>query len=221
MKKYIISLLLSTLFSYTVFSNEAGLDFSKKVSNYLQSEKNSNRFRYNPYENIISGSAAFLIGNIGNLLTDSTLLKLTYSGVQTIGIINISRGIYEFNSPSLKQNLLKMATQDNDKISKKEFTYRLLRDMALEKRAKRLSLFYGTSFLALQYYANVFIFDTPDSIHNIYLFLGSVNLIASVYSALVKSDEEESFFGKSYDLHPFFIPVEDNFKIGVNLNIKF
>jgi hypothetical protein len=76
-------------------------------------------FLLSAIETIFSGVIAFVIGNVGFYTTKSSVLKLGYSGVQTIGIINVGRGIYDVNSPSMEAELyhfLQLVIQKNTEM---------------------------------------------------------------------------------------------------------
>ena len=218
-------LIFSILFSSLVNAKEVHKKNKKKNSIKffsIQAKKVENNYQYNRYENIVSGVSAFVIGNVGYLLTDSSVLKLTYSGIQTIGIINIGRGIYKSNSPSIEKSFNEILSSKNKKdISKYQLSNELVRIFAEEERAKRLSLFYSSSFLAIQYALNIAIYDSPERIKNIYIFLGSVNAIVAAYSAFSKGEYEKFYFGKKIDLNPFAFKANDQNLYGMSLTYRF
>lgn len=147
---------------------------------------------FNKYEDIVAGSAAFLIGNIGYFTTESATLKLAYSGVQTVGIIGVGHGIYDFYYPHFETRLLEL-------LSKKKMTRGELADgyvglLGEMDRAKRISLLWSSSLLTMQYALNAFIADDiPQDMKDIYLFLGGVNAIVATYSYFHKTDYEEYY----------------------------
>lgn len=182
------------------------------------------QFQFNKYENIISGFAAFAIGNIGYFTTDSDILKLSYAGIQTIGVINIGRGIYKYNAPNYDLGMYQVLGQSKGVVvSKKLMAYKLIQLTAQEERARRLSLFYSSSFLAVQYFLNSFVDDSAGKLKNIYTFLGGVNVIVAVYSYLKKNEYEKFFYGNNYDIMPFYIPKSQNSSdaTGIRANIHF
>ena len=199
------------------FSNEAKL----KQVNYI----------FNPYETIFSGTIAFVIGNIGYYTTQSTILKLGYSGVQTIGVINVGKGLYKVNSPSVEKELSELlSTQNNKKDIEKEFLSRKLIEIyAREDRAKRIALFYGSSLLSTQYLLNAFIGKTPKELKNIYIFMSGINFLIAGYAFNTKSNYEKNYFGDKFDIRPitFYIPdikqYQDRltFSPGIQVNLKF
>lgn len=179
---------------------------NKRAYEFFQKhgDQKVSQFTYNPYESLISGVAAFVIGNVGYLTTESSSLKLTYSAVQTIGIVNIGQGIYQAQAPAVDDSLRGILTDEKMKtFSREKLAGRLLRVFAQEDRAKRLSLFYGSSFLTLQYAMNATIYKSSGQLKKIYLFLGGVNAIIAIYSALSKSDYEEAYYGPKLDISPF------------------
>lgn len=220
MKKIIFLILaLSTvdIYSKTPEKKDSYLSFFEEKA--LTKKK---KYRFNKYENIISGVAAFTIGNVGYLLTDSSVLKLSYTGIQTIGVVNIGKGIYKFNSPSFEFGFHEyLKSKGNSKFSAEEVAENVIRLSAQEERAKRLSLLYTSSFLSVQYFLNAFIYDSPDKIKNIYTFLGGVNVIVALYSTFYKGDYEKRYYGEKLDISPFFIPKKDAFKGGLALNMRF
>lgn len=147
---------------------------------------------FNKYEDIISGSIAFVIGNVGYFTTDSSTLKIAYSGVQTVGIVAVGHGIYDYYYPHFDSRLLEL-------LSKKKMTRGELSDgyvslLGEMQRAKRLSLLWSSSLLTLQYALNSFAGkDVPQDMKDIYLFLGGVNAIVATYSYFNMSDYEEYY----------------------------
>lgn len=173
-------------------------------------EQKVSQFTYNPYESLISGMAAFVIGNVGYLTTESSSLKLTYSAIQTIGIVNIGQGIYQAQAPAVDNSLRGIFTDEKMKVfTREKLAGRLLRVFAQEDRAKRLSLFYGSSFLTIQYAMNATIYKSSGQLKKIYLFLGGVNAIVAIYSAFSKSQYEEAYYGNKLDISPF-VSLDDH-----------
>ena len=179
-------------------------------------------YRFNPYETIISGTIAFVIGNVGFYTTKSSVLKLGYSGVQTIGIINVGHGIYEVNSPSGEGELYKYLSKDKlPTISKELLSYKLIQVFAQEDRAKRMAIFYGSSLLSFQYFVNAFVGDTQKDLKKIYLFMGGVNLIISAYSGFTSSNYENKVYGDEINLRPVFVATDKEAIGGLSLTYSF
>ncbi|HLE09687.1 MAG: hypothetical protein A2504_02235 [Bdellovibrionales bacterium RIFOXYD12_FULL_39_22] len=203
-----------------------GVTFARNESTRFYIEQNrkaENIFQYNSYENIISGGAAFLIGNIGYVLSDSGFLKLSYAAIQTIGIINIGQGIYKLKSPNVDASFYRMLTDNRIKYySKEAIADRLLEILAKEERAKRLSLLYSSAFLATQYFLNATVYASEDKVENIYMFLGGINVIIAIYMGLYKDDSEKFYFGDDYDISPFaYQEDKNNFSTGAILTFRF
>ncbi len=164
-------------------------------------------YEFNKYEDIISGSIAFAIGNIGYFTTDSSTLKIAYSGVQTVGIVAVGHGIYDYYYPHFDTRLLEL-------LSKKRMTRGELSDgyvslLGEMERAKRLSLLWSSSLLTAQYALNSFLGDdVPSDLKDIYLFLGGVNAIVATYSYFSMSDYEEYYLEHRKDpkVGAFWIP---------------
>ncbi len=185
-------------------------------------QKLQREYRFNKYENLISGTTAFLIGNIGYVTSNSEVLKIAYSGIQTIGLVNIGRSIYKIHSPSINKRFESFVTNKRVKsYSRIDVADELVDIYAHEDRAKRLSLFYSSSILAIQYYLNALVYETPDSLESTYLFLGSVNTIIAVYSALYKSDYEKHLFGEDFDINPFVTGVDRPNGLGLSISFSF
>jgi hypothetical protein len=181
------------------------------ASEFFLSEAKSKEkvYRFNPYETIFSGAIAFVIGNVGFYTTKSSVLKLGYSGVQTIGIINVGRGIYDVNSPSMESELYNFLGKDKYQgVSKEALSVKLIRIFAQEERAKRMALFYGSSLLTVQYFMNSFVGDTQTDLKKVYLFMGGVNAIIATYSALSKSNYEKKVYGKDFNVDPIFTATD-------------
>jgi hypothetical protein len=179
---------------------------NKRAFEFFQknAQQETSRYAYNPYENIISGIAAFVFGNVGYLTTDSSSLKVTYSAVQTIGIINIGQGIYKAQAPSVDRSFRDMLAEDKTKsFTKERLAGNLLKLFAQEDRAKRLSVFYSSGFLTVQYAMNATIYKSSGQLKKVYLFLGGVNVIVALYSAFSKSKYEEAYYGGELDISPF------------------
>lgn len=208
------------LVTHSVFAN--GIKKDPVQFFKLKNKNKTKKYQFNKYENLISGTAAFLIGNIGYMASDSSVLKVTYSGVQTIGIINIGRSIYKIHSPSIENRFESLVTDPKvNSYTKKEVGNHLIEIYAKEERAKRLSLFYSSSILALQYMFNSLVYDSPDQLENTYIFLGGVNSIIAIYSALYKGDYERHYFGNDFDLSPFASVQPNGNTYGLSLTYNF
>ena len=187
-----------------------------------QKEKSEEHYQFNPYENIISGTAAFVIGNIGYLASDSAGQELAYAAIQTIGIINIGQGIYKLKSPNVDASFYKLLTNRHAKhYSKEEIAKNLLQISAEEARAKRLSLFYSSSFLTVQYLLNATVYGTIGKLKNIYIFLGGINAIVAVYTGFYKSDAEKYLFGEGIDISPFAFRQNQSNGYGAMISYRF
>jgi hypothetical protein len=188
--------LLLILISFSVMATE---EKPKGISAYQFLKKKSLESKpvheFNKYEDIISGSIAFAIGNVGYFTTDSSTLKIAYSGVQTVGIVAVGHGIYDYYYPHFDSRLLEL-------LSKKKMTRGELSDgyvglLGEMQRAKRLSLLWSSSLLTLQYALNSFAGkDVPSDLKDIYLFLGGVNAIIATYSYFSISDYEEYYLNQ-------------------------
>ncbi len=215
MIKFIVMLFVSV--SLSAASNKSPVEFFKD-----KNKGQSKKYRFNKYENLISGTAAFLIGNVGYIASDSSVLKITYSGVQTIGIINIGRAIYKIHSPSIEKRFESLVTNKSVKsYSKDEVGNHLIEIYAKEERAKRLSLFYSSAILSLQYMFNSFVYDSPGQLENTYIFLGGVNAVIAVYNGLYKGDYEKYYFGNELDLSPFAVLRNGHEAYGLSLTYNF
>ncbi len=219
----LITLILLPLTGFARRPSLSKKKVDKSIEFFMEeARKERSTFYFNEYEHMISGLAAFAIGNIGYLATDSAVLKLAYSGIQTIGIVNLGRGVYQRNSPSIKNSFSKMLTNKKLKgYTKPRLARELIKILAQEERAKRLSLFYSTSFLTLQYLMNATIYDSPARVKNIYIFLAGINAIVAGYSSFYKSNYEKFYFGDSIDLNPFIVSLPDQTNFGLTLTINF
>ena len=219
----ILAILLSLVFQSAYAVEEKKLNDNSAATFFLKEAKLKEKvYRFNPYETIISGTIAFVIGNVGFYTTKSSVLKLGYSGVQTIGIINVGHGIYEVNSPSIEGELYKALSKEKiPTVSKELLSIKLIQIFAQEDRAKRMAIFYGSSLLSLQYFVNAFVGDTQKDLKKIYLFMGGVNLIISTYSSLSSSNYEKKVYGDKIDLRPVFIANDKEAIGGFNLTYSF
>jgi hypothetical protein len=180
---YLVVLFVSTAWA----SDQNAYQFLKK-----KSLANRPVHQFNEYEDIASGALAFLIGNVGYFTTDSSTLKIAYSGVQTVGIVAVGHGIYDFYYPHFETRLLGMLNQK--KMTKGELANGYVKLLGEMDRARRLSILWSSSLLTLQYGLNAFVGnDIPSDMKDIYLFLGGVNAIVAVYSYLNFSDYEKFY----------------------------
>lgn len=197
MNKLILSIFYFTLFNNYCFSSETANEAFFANEAKLKELK----YTFNPFETALSGTFAVIIGNVGFYTTKSSILKIGYSSIQTIGVINVSKGIYNVNSPNMEEELSHLlATTKNNTISKEILSQKLIEIYAKEDRAKRIALFYGASLISSQYFLNAFIGNTQKELKNIYLFMGGINLLIAGYSLNSKSSYEKKYFGESFDL---------------------
>jgi hypothetical protein len=183
--QYLLLILSIDLFADDlVFFKQQALKDKKEQSGYK-------------YEDIISGGAAFVIGNVGYFTTSSTPLRLSYSLVQTVGIINVSDGVFHLNNPSKNDYYHEMLRQFPDGQDKKRNVRFLSRNLiaitARSDRAQRLAMFYRSGLLAAQYIINTLDNKTSDDLKNIYYFMAGINLITASYSYFMKSEYEQYY----------------------------
>ncbi len=191
---------------FLLFFSHSGMATSSSDSDFLlkQNKDQKEDYTFTPMENAISGFAAFSIGNIGYFSSKSSTLKMVYTGIQTIGIINIGKGIYQSQSPSLKKGFYQLVNnKQSPTISKEELAKELIRINAQEERAKRLALFYSSTFLTAQYTLNATLGSPPGRLKNAYFFLAGVNALIALYSGPFKRDYEKHYYGDSFDINPF------------------
>lgn len=184
--RWFLVLLLLTNVALAQAANRNAYNFLKK-----KSEESRPQHEFNEYEDIISGSIAFAIGNIGYFTTNSNTLKLAYSGVQTVGIIAVGHGIYDYYYPHFETRLLGLLSQK--KMTRGELANGYVGLLGEMDRAKRLSLLWSSSLLTAQYGLNAFLGDVSSDLKDIYLFLGGVNAIIASYSYFNMTDYE-SFY---------------------------
>lgn len=227
-----VSSISADIFSAEFSSNEkkAAYDFFIQEA---KKETKIKKYQYNEYENIIGGICSFTIGNLGYFLSDSEVLKLAYSGVQTLGIINIGQGIYDYYAPDETKSFYKFVTSvrnvdvkgsnvvgisNNRQNPEYELSWNMLEYYAKKEIAKRKSLLYTSSFLTLQYSLNITLGNPPGALKNVYYFMGGVNLVIALYSYF-KIDKYETYYNgvrknnfslSNFDLLPVFDPVHKN-----------
>ncbi len=145
---------------------------------------------FNEYEDIISGGVAFVVGNLGYFTTTSSTLKIAYSGVQTVGVIGIGHGIYDYYYPHFESRLLGMLQKKQ--LTKKKLANDYVSLLGEMERAKRLSILWTSGLLTGQYALNAFVSKkVPQDLKDIYLFLGGVNAIVAIYSYFNVSEYEQ------------------------------
>lgn len=180
-----------------------------------EASKSKKKYRYNKYESMISGSLAFLAGNIGYFSTDSVSLKVAYSGIQTIGIINVGKGVYDYHRPVFDKELY-LAVKKQKNISNE-----IIEIFAKEERAKRLAMFWRSSLLSVQYFANAYFDDADESLRDIYKFLGGVNLIVVGYASFYKGKYESYYYDNKITLSPAFYRINNRNINGLALQMRF
>lgn len=168
-----------------------------KPYNYLENEvaNAESAYRFNQYETIISGAMAFLVGNVGFYTTSSETLRLAYSAVQTVGIITVGQGIYDYYSPDQDRDMLKLLKQK--KLTRSHMADGFISMLGQEERAKRLALLSGSGLLVVQYLANAYLSDVPRDIRDLYLFMGGVNVIIAGHSYFSRGKYERYLDYKS------------------------
>lgn len=197
-------------------SAESAAQFLKRKGTESKKE-----YTFNEYEDIISGSIAFTIGNIGYFTTDSSTLKIAYSGVQTVGILAIGHGIYDYYYPHFETRLLGLLNRK--KLTRENMADGYVSLLGEIERAKRLSLLWSSSLLTLQYALNAFVStDVPQDLKDIYLFLGGVNAIISAYSFFNVSDYEEYYLKRRVRVGAIALPEgSQNYRVGLGLGWEF
>ncbi|MBF0314175.1 MAG: hypothetical protein HQK52_12220 [Oligoflexia bacterium] len=123
-------------------------------------------------------------------------LKVAYTGIQTIGIINIGRSIYRINSPSIEGSFYELlSNKEKMQYTSPELAGHLLQIFAQEERAKRVALFYSSSFLS------------------------GVNAIIAIYSAFYKGNYEKYYYGPKIDIRPILYHDENGQKSAGGLEV--
>ena len=214
-----MKLLLILLFTLSTQAKE------NKAYDFLKTEaiKSNKNYKYNQYENIINGSIAFTIGNLGYYTTGSQSLKLAYSGVQTIGILNVGKGIYDFYRP-VQDKELYLKLKNTRKFSREKMANDLIQIFAQEERAKRMQLLWSSSLLATQYFINAFSSETEKSLKEVYQFLGGVNLIVIGYSYFYQQKYEKFYYNNISKMPtPFWFKDDATNKVitGIGYQFKF
>lgn len=173
---------------------------------------------FNEYEDIISGTLAFAIGNIGYFTTDSDTLRIAYSGVQTVGIIAIGSGIHDYYYPHFETRLLESLSKK--KMTRGEMANDYVSLLGEMDRAKRLSLLWSSSLLTVQYAMNTFLAkDISQDLKDIYFFMGGVNAIIATYSYFHRTDYETYLEQKEKaNIGFFMIPSERDKKFGLGIS---
>lgn len=204
--------LLVLIPSLLLANENSAYDFLKK-----KSIQNKPKIEFNKYEDIISGSAAFVVGNIGYFTTESETLKLAYSGVQTVGIIAIGHGIHDYYYPHFELRLYKILKQE--KITRGKLADDYVKLLGEMDRAKRLSLVWSSSLLTIQYTLNAVIGnDTSSDLKDIYLFLAGANAIVASYSYFHRSDYEDYYnFRNNPKVGAFVQPEAGSMKAGLSI----
>ena len=166
-------------------------DFFKQNSDELLKQQ----YRFNKYENIISGGIGLSIGMIGQFSTDSSILKIVYAGVQTLGVITIGHGYYLLKAPVLEQSISELTNtigsshKSSDEIAV-EFSDQMLSYFAQKDKAFRHSVVITSSLLSFQYFFNAFVDRPTKDLKNIYIYLGGINIMLAVYNLIDPSRNE-------------------------------
>lgn len=198
----------------------------KSSFEFLKSEavKSNKNYTYNQYENIINGSVAFVIGNVGYFTTPSQSLKLAYSGVQTIGILNVGKGIYDYYRP-IQDKELYLFLNKTKNLDKNTMAKDIIKIFADEQRAKRMQLLWGSSLLATQYFINAYADNTQKELKEIYQFLGGVNLIVVGYAYFYKQKYEKFYYEDRLSFMPspilYYDQAAHRYAQGIGINFNF
>jgi hypothetical protein len=205
------------LYLVALFCLNSAMASEKNAYEFLRNKSVETRpeVTFNEYEDIISGSLAFAIGNIGYFTTDSSTLKIAYSGVQTVGIIAVGHGIYDYYYPHFDSRLLALLSKK--KMTRGELANGYVGLLGEMDRAKRVSILWSSSLLTMQYAVNAFVSkDVPQDLKDIYLFLGGVNAIAATYSYFHKSDYEEFYLQQNRPkVQAFLVPEIMGMRSGI------
>lgn len=198
--KFILVISLTLISSPLLAREKNAFEFLKS-----EAQKSQKDFIHHPYENIFNGALGFLVGNIGYFSTSSKSLKLAYSAVQTIGILNVGTGVYDNYRPILDKGLYEMV--DREGLTRESLSKEIVQLFAKEERAKRLQLFWTSTLLGSQYLINAYLDDTQEDLEDIYKFLAGVNLIAMGYSYFYKQKYEAYYFKEqaSFGLVPILL----------------
>jgi hypothetical protein len=205
--------------TFTLFLCINNLFAQESINSFF--EKNSAaaapKFRFNKYESVISGTASLIIGNMGYYISNSKKLKLSYSFIQTIGIITISQGVKTYYDPNIDQGIYDSVTNNNSKQDTLESIVYLL---AQRDRAQRLGILSGTGLLSIQYLLNALTTDSIASLKETYLFLSAVNGIIATYSFFYRSHYEK-YEEDKLKIIPVATMNNDNLIAGVQLSLTF
>ena len=227
MKRSILASFLLLSISHQGWAAEKAKGLSALKMIEAQAAENKKSYLFNEYEEIISGGLSLLIGTIGYFSTSSKVLKIAYSGVQSISIITIGTGIHDYYKPNSEESLFSL-TKRISKIKKSNQAVAIadnhIRQKGEADRALRYSLMAGSGLLTLQYASNALIDSPQKDLKNIYYFLGGANLIIFAYSLLSKSDYEQYLVDnpslKMTSLGPLF-DFKDNKLAGIQASFKF
>lgn len=169
----------------------------------LQTRKEEKGSSFSPKEQIISGLTSFILGNIGYFSTDSKILKLGLSGVQTIGVINVGKGIHDsfisswdHQYESLTRSFEALGEKVEGEKAREILSYHFVKSQAESERARRLAIFYASGLLGVQYFSNAFFDRSPGKLKDIFIFLGSINLGIMAYTHFFHGRYETFHFGK-------------------------
>jgi len=209
----ILTLFLLLICAGARASDQDAYEFLKKKSKEMKPTETFNR-----YEDIISGSLAFVIGNVGYFTTNSQTLQIAYSGVQTVGIISVGHGIYDYYYPHFETRLLDLLNKKQ--MSRGELANGYVALLGEMDQAKRISLLWSSSLLTMQYGLNAFVSrDISQDMKDIYLFLGGVNAIIAIYSYYHRTDYEKFYQKqKGPEVGLFVIPNGAGISTGLGLS---
>lgn len=154
-----------------------------------------NKFRYNQYEDIISGVVGFAVGTVGYYSTNATDLKLIYALTQSLGVVTAGYGVHKLYDPAwnkeLQSSLSNLARAKNK--TKDYISYRMIKYMAKKSEANNKSLLMTSSLLVIQNASNIIIDDPPKSLRNIFYFIGGVNLIIAIHTLFAENSYEKIY----------------------------
>jgi hypothetical protein len=222
--KRVIFFTLLLVFPTTLFAKEGSYDFISKKRTRL-----SKKYKYNKYEDIISGSISLTVGMIGYYASKGSTLKLAYSGVQTVGVTSIGAGIYKLYSPDVEEDIYSLANRVSDKTGKgklkDEVSDVFIKYRAERDRATRYSVLITSSILTGLYFSDALISNPYKELKNIYFFLGSINAIVAAYSIFSESEYEKFYFdnqkASSFSLSPAVLYTRNASGYGLAFSTSF
>jgi hypothetical protein len=224
------NLLLLLILSSSLQAKQKRLKKSKAAHILVEQLKleGERKYRYNPYENIFSGTISFLVGTVGYYSSNALDLKLVYALTQSIGVVTTGYGIHDYYAPRWNHELQQTLSGVHRSRNPRNFiAKRTINFLSAEHEAKNRSIMMTSGMLVISNSANILIDEPPNSLKNIFYFIGGVNLIIFLHSLFNDGPysklRQQLEMNKKYSLNvlPTLTPQNNSVLSGIQFKLRF